>query len=517
MFVSIKKYFYFLLFAILFFITNLAFADTTSCYIPIEGKSGCDGLTSISDVTHTAQLKCFKIDKKAKDCGVFVNVLPFDTDQGLSTGLETLDCKGTDRNTQECVDYCYGNTNTSECVDCDSLTTTEKADYAYCSSTSCPAVSDDGNGSSWPETLAGVENVVGTCLEGYTGTAIRDCLTDASWDSLTTLCDATPCNIDDLNDDSYIDDLDDLTTLQKTAVKTATFNTTGTVENGSTTTSIGCESGYESTGTLEMECSKGKWIWVSSNSIPVCGICNIYNTAGSENTVTIISGEAVEIIACGGIGGNGYYNGAVVSNASAKGGCVEGKIELTENTTFYIYPGGSGASSSGLGGSGGSSHSNAACGGGSGVQVAGGGGACSMVRKGSSSGTILAVGGGSGGAAHTITGGYGGGGNGYHVAGNGGNPSGPTNCDFGSSTYPYAGSCATNSNFSGCNYKGTCGSGGGGGYYGGCGGGGFVSGVVGCGSGGGGGNYINSSEMTNTSSTPNSNGATGYVKICTVD
>ncbi|MDD2840371.1 MAG: hypothetical protein PHY80_04595 [Rickettsiales bacterium] len=174
-------------------------ADTTSCYVLIEGKVGCSGLTTISDITHTGQLKCFTIDKKAKDCGVFVNVLPFDTDQGLITGIESIDCTGVNKNSEQCADYCYNNpdASSSECVDCDSLTEAEKEAYPYCGSTWCPFESDDNNGSSWPKTLAGVVNVTGTCLDGYSGTATRNCLSGGIWGMLDTQCSSAKCAVID--------------------------------------------------------------------------------------------------------------------------------------------------------------------------------------------------------------------------------------------------------------------------------------------------------------------------------
>ncbi|MDD2840357.1 MAG: hypothetical protein PHY80_04515, partial [Rickettsiales bacterium] len=180
-------------------------ADTTSCYILIEGKAGCSGLTSINDITHTGQLKCFTIDKKAKDCGVFVNVLPSDMGQGLTTELESIDCTGVNKNTPECADYCYENSDTSgsECTNCDSLTEAEKGAYPYCQDEEtakyCAAESNDGNGSSWPKTLAGVVNVTGTCLDGYEidtdiGSPTRNCLSGGIWDSINSPCVSATCN-----------------------------------------------------------------------------------------------------------------------------------------------------------------------------------------------------------------------------------------------------------------------------------------------------------------------------------
>ncbi|HSQ97770.1 MAG TPA: hypothetical protein VLL98_03565, partial [Rickettsiales bacterium] len=166
---KIKNFLIINIFLILFSIINFCLADTTSCYILIEGKAGCSDLNDITDVTHAGQLKCFTINKEAKDCGVFVNVLPNDTSRGLGSQLDKIDCTGEDRNTQECAEYCFGNddASTSECVDCDSLTETEKAEYSYCQDEEdakwCDAVSDDGVGSSWEKVLGGVEDVVGTC------------------------------------------------------------------------------------------------------------------------------------------------------------------------------------------------------------------------------------------------------------------------------------------------------------------------------------------------------------------
>ena len=179
--------------------------ETNSCYILIEGKSGCSGLTDISDVEYTSQLKCFTIDKSAKDCGLFVNVLPTDTSQGLSTGLEPIDCTGANKNSVECADYCFNNPNASpsECIDCDSLTEAEKANYPYCQDKKnpeyCKLISNDGNGSSWPQTLAGVINVIGTCLDGYeiddeTGVPTRNCSNSAIWEDISSPCIPAKCD-----------------------------------------------------------------------------------------------------------------------------------------------------------------------------------------------------------------------------------------------------------------------------------------------------------------------------------
>lgn len=174
------------------FFVKYCFAYTPKCYSVIEGKANCSGLEHINDVVHSSQLKCFEIDKKASDCGIFVSVLPNDTDKSFMDQLETLDCTGSERNTFQCVDFCYHNYVQAKCTNCDNLTDLEKESYAYCQDIEdekwCEAVADDGNGSSWQKTLAGTENVTGTCLNGYTGSPVRNCLSSGVWDSISTTC-----------------------------------------------------------------------------------------------------------------------------------------------------------------------------------------------------------------------------------------------------------------------------------------------------------------------------------------
>ncbi len=267
-------------------------ASSPSCYTPIPSKPGCSGLTSISDVKHKGQLKCFTIDKKAKDCGVFVNVLPTDTDQGLAGSLESIDCTGEDRNTEDCVNYCFNNLTAPECTDCSTLTEIEKEEYPYCqdeeSAKYCEAIIDYGNGSSWLKTRAGIVNATGYCLEGYTGAPIRNCLLSGIWDGITSGA-CVP-----------ISGCDNALLNTNNEVPYAIFTiTTGTTEIGQEQEATTCETGYEMAGSVYAVCqSDGTWQYGNSNPlvdvadscvIKICQINNISSSLlNSENTDTII-------------------------------------------------------------------------------------------------------------------------------------------------------------------------------------------------------------------------------------
>ena len=234
-------------------------ASSPSCYTPIPSKPGCSGLTSINDVKHKGQLKCFTIDKKAKDCGVFVNVLPTDTDQGLINSLGTLNCTGEDRNTPECADYCHNNPDTtpSECVRCDTLSEEQKIQYSYCSNEYCEAIIDYGNGSSWPTVPAGTVNVSGDCLEGYTGAPIRNCLEGGIWNGIISGA-CVP-----------ISGCDNALLNTNNEVPYAIFTiTTGITEIDQEQEATTCETGYEMTGSVYAVCqSDGTWQYGNSDAL----------------------------------------------------------------------------------------------------------------------------------------------------------------------------------------------------------------------------------------------------------
>jgi len=269
-----------LLILFLSFFSLNSFADTTSCYIVIEGKSGCTGLETITDINYVSQLKCFKINTKAKDCGVFVNILPYDTTNGLSTNLKKIDCTGENKNTQECVEYCFDNdeASTSECVDCISLTETEKAEYVYCQDEEdakwCEAISDDGVGSSWDKVLGGTEGVAGTCLDGYTeastGAPTRNCSTAGVWDSISSPCHLIACENSQLNENDEIPNL--------------TFPTlTGVTLPDDTETATSCDEHYEITGTVVATCQSDEtWEYTNTNGIQVENSCSLMTCDGND-------------------------------------------------------------------------------------------------------------------------------------------------------------------------------------------------------------------------------------------
>ena len=51
----------------------------------------------------------------------------------------------------------------------------------------CPAV-DEGTDGTWPETVAGSNEVEGACPIGMTGSLVRDCRTDGSWSAVAGSC-----------------------------------------------------------------------------------------------------------------------------------------------------------------------------------------------------------------------------------------------------------------------------------------------------------------------------------------
>ncbi|MDD2839672.1 MAG: hypothetical protein PHY80_00900, partial [Rickettsiales bacterium] len=359
----------------MFFNQSATFAaNATSCYILIEGKAGCSGLTNINDITHTGQLKCFTIDKKAKDCGVFFNVLPSDTGQGLTTELESIDCTGSNKNSEECANYCYNNPAAVECLDCGSLTEAEKEACPYCQDEEtakyCDAESNDENGSSWPKTLAGVVNVTGTCLDGYeidtdTGSPTRNCLSGGIWDSINAPCVSSKCTWSALNSLTYstvgltstlltssnnwYDEIGASITKPTSAI---TYYDNGTVYQ------VACPTGYITTTKKKITCNNGVWSTTIADSCSdnACSTSTLtayksYYTVALAN-ITIgasdtIAGNSTKTYTC-----DTGYTGSIVLSCGAgsvtgytgscsptcTGSSLASKISNASQTGWYICP-----------------------------------------------------------------------------------------------------------------------------------------------------------------------------------
>ncbi|MDD2839888.1 MAG: hypothetical protein PHY80_02035, partial [Rickettsiales bacterium] len=110
------------------------------------------------------------------------------------------------------------------------------------------------------------------CPTGYTTTTKKKITCNTGiWNTTTTdICTIKTCTVNDLNDEAKIDALTDpniaSNATNESALKSATFNTTGTVQHLSSTSSIGCKTGYTSSGSISMICDDGVWTWNTANN-----------------------------------------------------------------------------------------------------------------------------------------------------------------------------------------------------------------------------------------------------------
>ncbi|HSQ97205.1 MAG TPA: hypothetical protein VLL98_00625, partial [Rickettsiales bacterium] len=172
------------------------------------------------------------------------------------------------------------------------LTETEKAEYSYCQDEEdakwCDAVSDDGVGSSWEKVLGGVEDVVGTCLDGYNeataGSPIRDCSSEGVWETITNPCVLIVCQNSDLNSGDEIPNL--------------TFPTlTGTTLPDDTQVADSCDTNYEITGTAVATCqSDGTWAYSNSSGIDVEDTCSVFTCDGSDPVYDVNGNLMYEVL-----------------------------------------------------------------------------------------------------------------------------------------------------------------------------------------------------------------------------
>lgn len=230
---------------------------------------------------------------------------------------------------------------------------------------------------------------------------------------------------------------------------------------------------------------------------------------GHMESITVAPGK-YKMMCWGAGGGRGYVN-YNSSNGDyypgANGGYAEGVLDVSVQTTFYVYVGGAGGSSPKKTGGAGGWNGGGQGGGDEGDDCGGGGGGATDIRKNgtSLSNRILVAGGGGGGAGAYGKGGTGGGNSG----GYGGNYNSPSLTTPGTQSSGYSLGSGGSGAYGGTNYCG-----GGGGYYGGYGG--THGNGKGTRGGGGGSGYV-SGIFTNASMSNGANSGNGYVRIVPVN